>query len=114
MAELLLIAKLLGVVTLFAGTIGSVLARDSADRRRFAYGLAGPGFGATWACGFGLAALKEVSLLSTFVLLAMVLSLASLQVVLYGVGKEGRRTPLVALLAIAPLVVTVALMVLKP
>jgi hypothetical protein len=113
-AELLLVCKLLGVVTLFAGTIGSVVARDLADRRRFAYTLAGPGFGVTWACGFGLAARKEVSLTSTFILLAMVLSLTSLQVVLYGVGKEGRRTPLVALLAIAPLVVTVGLMVMKP
>lgn len=114
MLELLKIAKLLGVSALFAGTIGSVLARDLADRRRFAYGLAGPGFGVTWACGFGLAALEEVSLLSTFILLAMALSMASLQVVLYGVGKEGRRTVVVAVLAIAPLVATVALMVVRP
>jgi hypothetical protein len=113
-AEALLVCKLLGVATLFAGTLGSFVARDLADRRRFAYALAGPGFGVTWACGFGLAALEERSLLSTFILLAMVLSLASLQVVLYSVGKEGRRSALVALLAIAPLVITVALMVTKP
>jgi hypothetical protein len=112
--ELLKIAKLLGVAALFAGTVGSVLARDLADRRRFAYALAGPGFGVTWACGFGLAALEEISLLSSFILLAMGLSLASLQVVLYGVGKPGRRSGVVALLAIAPLVATVALMVLRP
>jgi hypothetical protein len=113
-ADALLICKLLGVVTLFAGTIGSVVARDLADRRRFAYVLAGPGFGVSWACGFGLAALEERSLLSTFILLAMVLSLTSLQVVLYSVGKEGRRSAVVALLAIAPLAVTVGLMVVKP
>ena len=114
MLELLKIVKLLGVATLFAGTIGSVVARDMTDRRRFAYALAGPGFGVTWACGIGMAALEEVSLLSTFILLSMVLSLASLQVVLYSVGKEGRRTPLVAVLAVAPLAIVVALMVVKP
>jgi hypothetical protein len=111
---LLHFVKILAVAVLFAGTVGAVLARDLGDRRRFAYALAGPGFGATWARGFGLAAALEVSLLSTWVLGAMVLSFVSLQVVLFAVGKEGRRTTLVASLAIAPLVGAVALMVWKP
>jgi hypothetical protein len=106
--------KILAVVVLFAGTVGAFLARDLGDRRRFAFALAGPGFGATWACGFGLAAALEVPLLSTWILGAMVLSFVSLQVVLFAVGKEGRRTPLVASLAIASLVGSVALMVWKP
>lgn len=114
MLELLKFLKLLGVAGLFSGTVGAVLARDLADRRRFAYAVAGPGFGVTWACGFGLAAFEEVSLTSAWILGAMVLSLTSLQVVLYGVGKEGRRTAAVAAMAIGPLVATVGLMVWKP
>lgn len=114
MSLLLHFVKILAVAVLFAGTVGAFLPRDLGDRRRFAFALAGPGFGATWACGFGLAAALEVPLLSTWILGAMVLSFVSLQVVLFAVGKEGRRTPLVATLAIAPLVGSVALMVWKP
>lgn len=106
--------KLLSVATLFAGTVGAFLPRDLEDRRRFAYGLAGPGFGLTWACGFGLASLESVPLLSTWVLGAVALSMLSLHFVLYAAGKDGRRTRLTAALAIAPLVATVALMVWRP
>jgi hypothetical protein len=42
------------------------------------------------------------------------LSLFSLQVVLYAVGKDGRRGPIAAALAITPLVGTAALMVWRP
>jgi hypothetical protein len=111
---LLRFAKVLAVAALFTGTVGAVVARDLRDRRIFAYALAGPGFGAAWACGFGLAAAMEVSIASTWVVGAIALSLFSLQVVLYAVGKEGRRGPVVAALALAPLVATVALMVWKP
>jgi hypothetical protein len=111
---LLRFAKVLAVALLFAGTVGAVLARDLRDRRVFAYALAGPGFGLAWACGFGLAAEMEMTIVSTWAIGAMALSLFSLQVVLYAVGKEGRRGPVVAALALAPLVATVALMVWKP
>ena len=111
---LLRLLKVLSVATLFTGTVGAVFARDLADRRRFAYAVAGPGFGLTWACGFGLAAMMEITIASLWIVGAIVLSLFSLQVVLYAVGKEGRRTPVVAVLAIAPLVATAALMVFKP
>ena len=67
-----------------------------------------------WACGFGLALAEDLSLLAAWALGAMALSLFSLQVVLYAVGKDGRRTPTVAVLAVAPLVATVALMVWRP
>jgi hypothetical protein len=107
-------AKVLGVAMLFAGTIGAVLPRDLADRRRFAYAVAGPGFGLTWASGFALVSMLEVGVLTWRVCGGIALSLFSIQVVLYAVGKEGRRTPLVALLALAPLVAAVALMVWKP
>jgi hypothetical protein len=111
---LLRFAKVLAVATLFTGTVGAFLARDLRDRRLFAYGLAGPGFGMAWAFGFGLAAAMEISLLSSWILGALVLSFFSLQVVLFAVGKEGRRSPIVASLAIAPLVATVGLMIWKP
>lgn len=106
--------KLLAVALLFTGTVGSVLARDLGDRRRFAYGLAGPGFGVSWAAGFALATVEDVPLLSTWVLGAVGLSLFSLQVALFAVGREGRRNATTATLAIAPLVATVALMIWRP
>jgi hypothetical protein len=111
---LLRFIKVLAVAALFSGTVGALVARDLADRRRFAYAVAGPGFGLTWACGFGLAAYEEIPILSTWILGALALSLLSLQVVLYAVGKEGRRTPLTAAMALLPLVATVALMVWRP
>jgi hypothetical protein len=111
---LLKFVKVLAVAALFAGTVGALLPRDLSDRRRAAYALAGPGFGVTWACGFGLAAYEEVPILSSWILGAMALSLLSLQVVLYAVGKDGRRTPVTAALALLPLAATVALMVWRP
>ena len=44
----------------------------------------------------------------------MALSLLSLQVVLYAVGKDGRRTVATAALALLALAATVALMVWRP
>jgi len=111
---LLKFIKLLGVAALFSGTVGAFLPRDLGDRRRFAYALAGPGFGVTWACGFGLAAYEEIPILSGWLLGAMALSLLSLQVVLYGVGKDDRRSVASVALALLPLVATVALMVWRP
>jgi hypothetical protein len=108
------VLKLLSVATLFTGTVGAFVARDITDRQRFAYALAGPGFGLSWALGFALAGLEELPVLSTWVMSAMALSLLSLQVVLYAVGRDGRRTPLAAALAIAPLAATIALMVYRP
>jgi hypothetical protein len=111
---LLKVVKLLAVAALFSGTVGALVTRDLGDRRRFAYAIAGPGFGVTWACGFGLAAYEEIPILSTWLLGAMALSLLSLQVVLYAVGQDGRRSPATAALALLPLVATVALMVFRP
>ena len=106
--------KVLSVAALFAGTIGAFLAREWKDRRLFAYALAGPGFGATWLAGFGLSEVTAQSLLAPWILGALGLSFFSLQVVLYGVGKESRRGPVIALLAVLPLVGCVALMVWRP
>jgi hypothetical protein len=108
---LLRFVKLLAVAMLFSGTAGALVARDIEDQRRFAWWLAGPGFMLTWLAGFGLAAHLSVSITATFIVLALPLSLFSLQVVLFVVGKPGRRSPLTATLALLPLVTTVALMV---
>lgn len=106
--------KVLAVAALFTGTTGAFFARAFEDRRRFAYTLAGPGFGATWLAGFGLAQVTSQSLLAPWILGALGLSFFSLQVVLYGVGKDGRRTVTAATLALLPLAGTVALMVWRP
>lgn len=111
---LLKFIKILAVAMLFTGTLGALLARDLGDRQRFAYWLAGPGFGLSWLSGYLLVNVLELPLLTTWVVLSLVLSLFSLQVVLFAVGKEGRRGPFTATLAIVPLVGTVALMLWKP
>jgi hypothetical protein len=107
-------AKLIAVALLFTGSVGAILAQDIADRRRFAYALAGPGFGLSWILGFVLSGTVPFSLLSPWILGGLALSFFQLQVVLYAVGKDGRRNAVTATLVLAPLVGTMALMVFKP
>ncbi len=114
MYELLRFLKILAVAALFTGSIGAVVARDLGDRRRFAYALAGPGFGACFVLGFILSWSMSLPVVTTWVLSAIALSFFSLQVVLFSVGKEGRRNAVTALLIVVPLVATVALMIWKP
>jgi hypothetical protein len=111
---LLRVVKLLAVAALFSGTIGAFVPRDLGERRLFAYAIAGPGFGVAWLAGFALGAIEDVPLLATWVFASMACSLLALQVVLYAVGKEGRRKATTAALALAPLAVTVGLMVYRP
>jgi amino acid transporter len=108
------IAKLLSVAVLFSGTLGAFLPQALADRQRAAYWLAGPGFGATWIVGFVLAWARGVSTLSWWIVLSMALSILSINAVLYGTAKDGRRSGTIALVAIVPLVLCVILMVLRP
>lgn len=108
------IAKLLSVAVFFAGTVGAFLPEGLRDRRRAAYALAGPGLGATWASGFALAWAREISPLSWWIVASILLSLFSIQVVLWAAAKEGRRSLGAALAAIVPLVACVVLMVLRP
>jgi hypothetical protein len=106
--------KILSVAALFTGSIGAVLPRDHEDRRRFAHWIAGPAWLLTWASGVLLAWATGVSLLSTWILGAFVLTLISQNAVLWAVGKDGRRSVGAALVILVPLIVTVALMVWKP
>jgi hypothetical protein len=107
------IAKLLAVGVLFSGTLGAFLPQALADRQRAAYWLAGPGFGATWASGFLLAWARNVSTLSWWILVAMALSIVSINGVLYATAKDGRRSGTTAVIAIVPLVLCVVVMVLR-
>jgi hypothetical protein len=106
--------KILAVASLFAGTIGAFLPRELEDRRRAALWLAAPGLLTAYGAGFALASVASHSLLSSWILASLVLSLFSLQVVLFAVAKEGRRTSVIFGLAIVPLLVTAALMVFRP
>ena len=108
------LAKLLAVAVLFSGTIGTFLPRDLTERRRFAYSLAGPGFGATWIVGFALVFERGVSLLSTWILASLALSFFSLNVVLWSAGRAERRGPIAATLALGSLVAIAALMIWRP
>lgn len=108
------IAKLLAVAGYFAGTVGAFLPERLEDRQRAAYWLAGPCFGLTWALGFVLVWARQQSALSLWVVGAMVLSLFSVNVVLFATAKDGRRSGTTASLAIVPLVLCVVLMVLRP
>ncbi len=106
--------KLVSVLALAAGTVGVFVPKALDDAARFAYVLAGPGFGATWVLGFVLAYGGDVSLLSTWILIAACCSLVSINVVLFAVGREGRRGTRTALLACGLLAMSLAMMVWKP
>jgi hypothetical protein len=98
--------KVLSVSVLFAGALGTVIASNPKDRSVFAYYLYGPALVLTWA--------SAVELFSIWLLGSMGLSLVSLNAVLYIAGKDNRRSPASIGLAVVPLVLTVALMIVKP
>jgi hypothetical protein len=108
------LVKLLAVALLSAGTVGAFLPKSLEDRQRAAYTLLGPGFGISWFCGFLMVWAQQRSLLSLWLIGSVVLSIFSLNVALWSVGKEGRRGPIAAALGIGSLVLTIALMVLRP
>ena len=106
--------KLLAVMALVAGTVGTVFPAISVQsRRRFAYGLVGPAFGATWGAGILLTFAREHSLLAPWIVGALLATFISLNGVLYAAGR-GRTSWVVAAVALVPLVVTLALMVWRP
>lgn len=107
-------AKVVSVALLCSGTVGVFVAKDHASKRRFAYLLAGPGFGLTWGFGFALVAVTSASLSSTWILGAIGLSIVSLQAVLYVAGKAGRGGPVSAAVGLVPLALCLWLMVWRP
>jgi hypothetical protein len=107
-------AKLLGVLVLATGTVAAVFpGLEGKVRKRFAYLVAGPGFGVTWIAGLLLVHWRGHSMLSTWVVGSLAGSLISLQGVLYAAGRE-RTSLTVASVALVPLVIVLALMVWRP
>lgn len=111
---LLRLLKLVAVMALASGTVGAFLPAALEDRQRAVYFVAGPAWGVAMVLGFVLTWTRGVSLLSTWVLASLVLAIVQIQVLLFAVGKDGRRTIGSASLAIALLVGIVALMVYQP
>jgi hypothetical protein len=114
LAILMKLGKLFAVVLLGAGSIGTVFARDYADKQRFAYFLAGPGLGLCWGLGVGLTHVAGVSLFSTWIVGSMLLSLISLNALLYVAGREGRSSRVTHCFILLPLAATLTLMVTRP
>lgn len=106
--------KVLSVALLFSGTLGTFVSRNFEDRQRFAYYLAGPGFGLTWGTGFVLAWAGSMPALTLWTVGAMTLSMLSIQLVLFTAGKEGRGGAVSGGIAAACLAGCVLLMLLKP
>jgi len=106
--------KLLAAMALAAGSVGAFLPEALADRQRAVYFVAGPGWGLSVALGFVLTWMRGVSLLSMWVLAALVLAIVQIQVLLFAVGIDGRRRAGPASLALGLLIAIVALMVYQP
>jgi len=106
--------KLLAVIGLFVGTSGVFFADDHQRQQRAAFWLAGPSLGVTWVLGFVLAWARNISTLTPWIVGAMLLSLISINAVLYTAGKPGRVTKTTTLVAIVPLILSVALMIYRP
>jgi len=111
---LLRFVKYCGVCALVGGSLAIALGRDWEDRRRLAFWLTLPGFGVTWTAGFLLANQTSVSLLSSWVLGAMGLSIFSIMVMLFSISKPDRRTTLVNSLILLPLGLALFFMIWRP
>lgn len=106
--------KLLAVLALAAGTAGAFVPRALEDRRRFAYLLAAPGLAVTWGAGLAMASGSGVSPIAPWIAGAAIASTVGINVVLWAVGREGRRSWAAGGISIASIVVAMALMVWKP
>jgi len=108
------LVKFIALLLVGAGWIGAFAPPDLATRQRAVYLLATPGLLLSWLAGFGLARQLDVSLGERWISASMLIALASYQVVVWAVEREGRRSPLLAALALGGLVAVVALMVVRP
>lgn len=106
--------KLCAAALFVAGVLGTISTDDPRSRKRAAYFMAGPGFGASWLLGFVLTPTTGASYLAAFVLGGMVSSMVALHVALYRAGRDGRGGRASALVGVAALVTTFALMTFRP
>lgn len=108
------VAKWIGVLLFAAGVLGGVTARDVEDRRRAVYAMATPGFVVAWVAGWNLLREAGVSMGSAWVSAGLLLSLVTLQVVVWGVERTSRPRRLVAVVALGSLLANVVLMTARP
>lgn len=106
--------KWVGVLLFTAGVAGAVLPTSFADRQAAVYRLATPGFVLTWLSGYGLLREASVSMGSAWVGAGLLLSLATLQAIVWGVEREDRGRGAVGALALLGLLTTVGVMVERP
>lgn len=108
--------KFIGVGLLFAGTLSVVLPFEMprATRRKLAFSLVAPGFFVTWGAGLVLAGLAGHSFLSTWILASLALSILSVQGVIYAAVRENAAGLGASVVAIVPLIGTLALMIWRP
>lgn len=114
--SVLLTLRVLKFASTFAfvsGVVGT-LVTEAGSRGRFAYQIAGPGFGLTWVFGFLLAYFVRAPLYSTWILGALVLTMTSLQATLWLAGKPQRSATKAAPFLLLPLLGTLTLMILRP
>ncbi len=106
--------KWIGVLAFTAGVAGAVLPHALADRRRAAHWLATPGIVLMWMGGYGLTREAGISMGSAWVAGAMLLSLVTLQAVVWGVERAERGRALVGGVAVITLLASLVLMVARP
>jgi hypothetical protein len=109
----LLVVKFLGVLA-YAGGLGArFLAEGAAAQKRAVHAVASPAIVVVWLAGWGLCELGGTSIGELWIVIGLLLSLASQLALVYGVARPVR--PLPALLgALGPLLLVVLAMVYRP
>ncbi len=111
--RLLLVVKFAAVMGYAGGFVAAFVASSLDERRRAVHGIASPALFLVWAAGYGLTTVLRVSMLELWILGGLVLSLASLLALVYGVSRDARSRG-VFFAAGAPLLVVVILMAFRP
>ena len=108
--------KLVGACAFAAGVVSATWPMDMPlrTRRYLAASLAGPGLALSWGMGFVLLAAVGYSVLSAWVILSIVTSLACLQVTIWVIVRDDRANVRAAIVAISLLILTIALMRFRP
>lgn len=107
--------KYVGVLTFFAGLVGTFQASDAAGRRKWAERHAAPGYVMTWLCGLGLASTAGHSLAQTWIVLGAALGTVSVWAVLWQAHfMPHRRSKVLSMVASQGFLASLAAMVFKP
>ncbi|MET0793870.1 MAG: hypothetical protein ABW061_20290 [Polyangiaceae bacterium] len=106
------LCKFVGVLLIGGGTLAGLSASSTEERRRAVHGFASPGLLLTWAAGYLLSLLLNVALTELWILGGLVSSFALHLALVLGVSQKHSRSTVLAV--IAPLFVTLLLMVFRP